>query len=204
MFVDGQRIFTSIVRDITKQKQIEEELKNLSYKDGLTGIFNRRAFDETLEKEWKRADRNNAPISLIMMDIDYFKRYNDAYGHLMGDECLSLVAETIHRTCIRSGDFVARYGGEEFVAILPGTDLEGATLMAETIRANVEELGVEHKNNSTGPNVTISLGVVAAQNVKELTVKKFLGCADESLYESKRMGRNCYSSSLIGQEQEVG
>ena len=178
------------LRDITERKRIEEKFKSLSTIDGLTGIANRRFFEERLGYEWGRATRDARPLSLIICDIDYFKLYNDNYGHLNGDICLKKVAEALRDTLKRPGDLVARYGGEEFAVILPETDLEGASLVAEKLRAGVEALGIEHERSEASNYLTISLGVATAVPSADITASKLMDLADQALYQAKREGRN--------------
>jgi diguanylate cyclase (GGDEF)-like protein/PAS domain S-box-containing protein len=147
------------IEDITERKKAEEQLKLIASMDGLTGIANRRHFDNTLDSEWRRAMRSAKPLSLIMIDIDFFKNYNDLYGHLIGDSCLQKIAHTMRDSLRRAGNFAARYGGEEFAVILPDTDAKGAYLFAESLRQKIENLNIEHKKSKVGKNVTVSLGV---------------------------------------------
>jgi len=176
------------------QKQLEEsnlKLQRLSSLDGLTGLSNRRCFDGSLDKEWKRAQRGNIPLSLILIDIDHFKLYNDTYGHLAGDECLKQVAHSMAKSIVRPGDLVARYGGEEFVIILPNTDSEGALVVAENLRQNVFSLELEHSASTTSDYVAISLGIAQADFDKMETSEELIALADKGLYEAKESGRNC-------------
>jgi diguanylate cyclase (GGDEF)-like protein len=158
--------------------------------DGLTGIANRRHFDNTINLEWRRAMRSAKPISLIIVDVDYFKNYNDIHGHLAGDSCLQKIAHTIRDSIRRAGNFAARYGGEEFVVILPDTNAEGVYLFAESLRQKIENLNIEHKNSRVGKNVTVSLGVSTTVPKKGSTHDKLLSLADKALYEAKQGGRN--------------
>jgi diguanylate cyclase (GGDEF)-like protein/PAS domain S-box-containing protein len=171
-------------------KAANEKLKYLSVMDGLTGIPNRRKFDEYLLREWKRHLREKTPLSLILSDIDHFKYYNDTYGHQAGDECLQKVAETIQACAKRSIDLAARYGGEEFAVILPGTDAAGAKKIAELIRINVQNLAMKHENSPTAPHVTLSLGVATLMPESDQDVTALIGLADKTLYEAKEQGRN--------------
>lgn len=183
--------------DITERKQMEEELQAankkleaLSYQDGLTGVANWRLYDHTLEREWAHAVRNSAALSLIVIDIDHFKEYNDRFGHLKGDECLKRVAETLQKVVSRSTDLIARYGGEEFVLLLPDTGHEDAVDIAERCRLSVLELAIDHPTSSVGDLLTISAGVSCAlPTVKDDRVSLF-AAADRMLYEAKRSGRN--------------
>jgi len=166
------------------------ELERLSSLDGLTGLTNRRRFDELFFHEWKRAIRVGSTLSIILIDIDHFKAYNDRYGHPAGDECLRRVAATLRETAARPGDSVARYGGEEFVAVLADTDTVGARALAERMRTAVEKLQLEHAASPTSPHVTLSLGVATTTPADTSTHTALLAAADEALYESKKGGRN--------------
>jgi diguanylate cyclase (GGDEF)-like protein/PAS domain S-box-containing protein len=176
--------------EIAQRKEAEELLRRLSSLDGLTDIPNRRYFDEYLEREWQRAERNSSPLSLIMTDIDYFKAYNDTYGHQGGDDCLKKVAIALKNTLKRPGDFVGRYGGEEFAVILPETDTEGALVVAEALRKSVESLNIEHVNSSISKYVTISLGVAIIIPTTGTTPAILVNFADQALYDAKQQGRN--------------
>jgi diguanylate cyclase (GGDEF)-like protein len=166
----------------------------MTVKDGLTGIYNRRHFDEVLEKELKISRRSQAPVSLILCDIDHFKTYNDFYGHQQGDDCLCKVAQTIQAAVKRPGDLVARYGGEEFVAVLPDTTLEAAQLLAESVRKAVEVAILPHEKSTTADYVTLSLGVATlaatAEQSIEQQVHQLINEADQALYQAKSQGRN--------------
>ena len=177
-------------RDITKQKDIEERLEDMSYIDGLTEIHNRRYFDENMLIEWNRAIKNSQPISLLIFDIDYFKNYNDTYGHLKGDECLKIVASSINNLFVTSTDFVARYGGEEFALISNNTNEAGAFIIAERVRENVEALNIENINSKVKPTLTISIGVATILPNPNINFKKLITNADEALYKAKKNGRN--------------
>ncbi|HAT49636.1 MAG: diguanylate cyclase [Nitrospirae bacterium] len=166
-------------------------LSALSTLDGLTGIPNRRRFDTALNHEWQRAARSNSLLSLIMMDVDYFKPYNDHYGHAAGDECLKKVAgEGFRRVVHRVADLVARYGGEEFVCLLPDTDYDGACHVAEVFRANVERIRIPHEFSQIAPFVTLSLGVATLIPCMESKPVTLVEKADSQLYISKKSGRN--------------
>lgn|GEM_PF-2376014 len=173
---------------------MNDELQRLSNVDGLTGIANRRFFDDSLERECHVAMRIGKPISLIMVDIDFFKAYNDTYGHQLGDECLRIIATTLAAGVKRSTDLVARYGGEEFVVILPNTDAVGAIRVAEKLRLRVENLCLLH-SGSLGNCVTISLGAAVSVQPKESTPLPLIAAADDALYQAKREGRNCVRMS---------
>ena len=161
--------------------------------DGLTEIPNRQKFDETFDNEWKRAVRNKTPLSLVFIDIDFFKQYNDAYGHGRGDKCLKEVAQALVDSIRRPADFVARYGGEEFVAILPETDKPGAMTAAEGMRRNVELLKIPHAPSVSLDYVTISIGVSSvfpSGGFSDAALVSVVAAADEMLYKAKAGGRN--------------
>ena len=174
-----------------KAEELASELYQLSTQDALTQVANRRGFDETLEKEWNRASRNNLGLSLLMLDIDYFKKFNDFYGHLKGDEALKKVAGILKQQAARSSDYVARYGGEEFAIILPDTPAKDALVLAEKICKAVTLNGIEHQASQISNFLTISVGMAhvhAEQSSKPLELVKL---ADEALYKAKDNGRNC-------------
>jgi two-component system chemotaxis family response regulator WspR len=167
------------------------ELQRLSTVDGLTGLANRRRFDEVLEQECRRARREGGSLALIMTDVDFFKKYNDSYGHLGGDECLRRVAAVLAQGARRPGDLAARYGGEEFALVLPQTTLEGAATVAETLRSGVAALDILHEGSSVAPHVTLSLGVAVAEpDSARLEPTPLVEEADAALYQAKRSGRN--------------
>jgi diguanylate cyclase (GGDEF)-like protein/PAS domain S-box-containing protein len=185
-------------KDITERKCNEEamakankKLEQLAYLDGLTQIANRRIFDEKLDNEWIRARRSRRPLSLILCDIDFFKRYNDYYGHQMGDECLKAVAASINNCVHRPADLVARYGGEEFGILLPDTDSNGACELAETIRKAVQGINMEHKRSEVCDSITLSLGVATDfPSSNGNSAVELLKSADKALYGAKESGRN--------------
>lgn len=170
-------------------EEANDKLLKLSVLDGLTKIANRRNFDETLEKEWFRSCRTKHPLSVIIFDIDFFKLYNDHYGHLAGDECLKKIAQTASSCIHRSCDLAARYGGEEFVFLLPNTPLDGAIKVAERIRHSIENLELEHEK-SPKKKVTCSVGVATLTPDKELAPTEIVALADKNLYKAKNSGRN--------------
>lgn len=177
--------------ELTRQlAEANDKLRCLSSQDMLTGLANRRCLNDFLDREWKRALRENRPIAVLMIDIDCFKAYNDTYGHQAGDECLQKVAHEISCVVRRPGDLVARYGGEEFIAILPDTNLQGAVAVAETMRSRVERLKIKHKASMVGDHLTISLGVVQAPALADQSFDNLIGAADRALYLAKREGRN--------------
>jgi two-component system, chemotaxis family, response regulator WspR len=173
--------------------QLEEsnrELQRLSSLDGLTGIANRRQFDKTLEQEWQRALRNCTELALIMIDIDYFKPFNDTYGHQAGDDCLKNVALALDRIVHRPSDIVARYGGEEFALILPETDIEGATRVAEKMRDAVARLNIRHEASKVADRISLSIGVACMSPRGSDNPDILLTAADDALYRAKHAGRN--------------
>lgn len=171
----------------------KNELEALSHCDGLTGIANRRYFDKALEREWKAAKREKKFLSLILFDVDYFKKYNDFYGHLAGDDCLCQVAIAASPAIQRPRDTLARYGGEEFAVILPNTDIDGASICAERIRYEIENLHICHSSSPINPYVTASLGVSTLDPYTEVSVAlQLIKEADLALYQAKNEGRNCF------------
>lgn len=174
--------------------ELTETLKALSVRDGLTGIANRRQFDERLDRVWRRAQRQQMPVSLILSDIDFFKSYNDGYGHLAGDECLRRVARALQDIVQRPFDLVSRYGGEEFAVLLPDTTPEGAQFVAEAMRAAVESLDIRHSRSAAG-RITISSGVAGAVPEPGMASASLIAAADTGLYEAKHAGRNCVVSA---------
>jgi diguanylate cyclase (GGDEF)-like protein/PAS domain S-box-containing protein len=186
----------TVLRDISKRKAAEEELQaanaklqELAATDALTGLANRRSFDLALERECRRAERAGQPISVLMIDIDKFKAFNDSYGHQEGDNCLRQVAQAILQAFRRPGDLAARYGGEEFAIILPETDELGAMYVAEKLRSIVHALGLAHQGNDAGV-VTISSGVACAESGDNIEGATLVGEADRALYQAKDTGRN--------------
>ena len=173
-----------------KLKKIYEVMNKQAVLDALTGVPNRRSFTESLLKEYKRCQREQLPLSIIMCDVDKFKEYNDTYGHMSGDLCLIKVAQMVQASLKRPSDFVARYGGEEFVVLLPTTTLEGAMHIAETIRSNIEKMAIPHKNSSPLPVVTLSLGVATSEGTSDITYEQLVTYADMALYKAKEEGRN--------------
>jgi two-component system chemotaxis family response regulator WspR len=166
------------------------ELERLANLDGLTGIANHRYFDHILEVEWRRCRRDGRPLSVVMLDVDFFKRFNDRYGHQAGDECLKAIATVLGESVHRAGDLAARYGGEEFVLVLSATPAEGALHVAETVRRRVQELAIEHDCGDGVGVVTLSAGVVTVLPDSSLELTTVIGRADEALYQANRRGRN--------------
>ena len=178
---------TELAQQLKKEKEVAE--RN-SLTDGMTGLANRRYLDEQIMLEYFRMKRTGEKLSIIMLDVDFFKLYNDAYGHLQGDECLKMVAKVLKTTIKRATDIAARYGGEEFVVLLPDTDEIGATKVAETLRANVEAMKMEHKDSKISDVVTVSIGVATFDKHSLVAPENLVQKADEALYEAKNSGRN--------------
>jgi len=166
------------------------EIEIMSHHDGLTGLFNRRFFDHALYQEFHRAKREHQPLALIILDIDFFKSYNDALGHLQGDSCLGEVAEAINASITRSTDTATRYGGEEFAVLLPNTDMKGAMTVAERIRVKMETKAIPHPLSSVSSNITLSLGVAQLSQEEDWEQNDLIRRADRALYASKAGGRN--------------
>jgi len=185
--------------------QVKEHrrLSSLSMTDGLTQIANRRYFDEFFSAEWRRACREEGSLGLIMMDIDHFKAFNDHYGHLAGDECLTAVSQQLKAVVQRPRDFVARYGGEEFVVLLPSIQAEGVVVVAERLKQALESLNISHAYSSTSNNVTMSMGLAWCEPESDFQPEQLLAAADEALYSAKDAGRNGFSEVVIVENQPV-
>ncbi len=166
------------------------KLERLAYLDGLTQISNRRSFDERFLQEWKRARRNKTALSIVLCDVDYFKKYNDTYGHLLGDECLCTIAQTLASVVCRPSDCVARYGGEEFVMLLPDTDTAGAIKVAEAMRSKVNGLEIAHRTSEVAEIVTLSFGVASLIPIGTIPPEALINRADRALYQAKQSGRD--------------
>jgi len=176
-------------------KQLEyrnEELQRLSSLDGLTGVANRRTFDEALKKEWNRSQRSDShnEVSLILIDIDFFKLYNDNYGHQKGDDCLKQFSWTLNNCISRDCDLFARYGGEEFVVILTGTDSQGALVVAQRLQQALSKEAIEHQHSDISKHLTMSMGIASIIPGKENTPEQLITLADKALYKAKEHGRN--------------
>lgn len=177
-------------------QEVNQKLQELANLDGLTQIFNRRYFDEYLKIEWQRTKRTKSWIALILCDVDYFKLYNDTYGHQAGDECLQQITKAIHQCLKRPTDLVARYGGEEFILLLPNTNFQGALLIAEEIKASIKSLKIEHQASEISNFVTLSLGIASTIPEREQEPTHLIAFADKALYQAKQEGRNCISVTL--------
>jgi two-component system cell cycle response regulator len=178
-----------------------QKLQELASIDSLTQIPNRRSFDEVLEREWQRLEREQAPLSLILCDIDFFKNYNDTYGHQSGDECLKKVAQILHQVAQRPGDLAARYGGEEFAVVLPNTDSAGAVYIAETILSSIRTKNLIHESSKISSYLTLSLGIATIIPQDSSSLKWLIAKADEALYRAKQTGRDRY---IIYRQESVG
>ncbi|MBI3901427.1 MAG: diguanylate cyclase [Nitrosomonadales bacterium] len=176
--------------DVTQQLNVaNKELQRLSTTDGLTGIANRRMFDELVKREWRRCVRLKKPMALVMVDVDHFKQYNDTYGHQGGDECLKAVAAQVARAAPRASDLAARYGGEEFVLVLGETTVDGAKWVANNIRQHVADINMPHSGSRLG-HVSVSCGVASVLPTDDFALEDLLAAADEALYKAKEQGRN--------------
>ncbi len=197
----GTTNYVIILRDISDRKALETKLSELALTDGLTGLANRRAFDDALEKEWKRTKRAGGALSLLLLDLDRFKAFNDHYGHQVGDDCLRAVAAAIGAALRRPGDLAARYGGEELAIILPETDLAGAIAIAEVVRSAVAALCIAHVENKEGDGlVSVSIGAATALSRVGGSVQMpagLLQAADTALYKAKQRGRNRVETALL-------
>lgn len=186
-----ERVQSSLRQMNRELYHVNHELHRLANLDGLTGVANRRCFDEHFYQEWNRLIREELPLSLILADIDFFKRFNDTYLHLKGDDCLKTVAQTIQACVYRSADLVARSGGEEFAILLPNTTLEGAIKVAEKIRKKIHQLEIPHQHSSVSEYVTLSLGVATQIPSETSSLTELMTAADQALYSAKKQGRNC-------------
>lgn len=183
--------------DITERKNTEQklivlqkELEELSFKDALTGVYNRRMFDSVMDVEWANAKRNHQPLSLLMLDIDYFKQYNDHYGHIHGDECLKRVVKALSSVGTRSRDFFARFGGEEFIIVLPETDAVAANMIAERCRSLIFKAQIPHEKSLVSQMLTVSIGVSTIIPSHSDQAIDFIAAVDRQLYQAKEKGRN--------------
>jgi len=194
--------FAITIRDITARKKIElalqaanQKLEELANQDGLTQVANRRCFDARLQEEWKRLSREKQPLTLILLDVDKFKLYNDCYGHLGGDDCLFTIAQTLQKVIRRPADLVARYGGEEFTILLPNTSLEGGIKVAQSIQQAIHNLAIPHAQSNVKNFVTVSLGISSLIPNLEIQPDQLVAFADKALYDAKQQGRDRYSTN---------
>jgi diguanylate cyclase (GGDEF)-like protein len=198
---DGFGDVVVVMRDVTERKELENRLAAMAMTDALTSLANRRAFDEAMLREWRATHRSGLPTSLMLLDVDQFKAFNDHYGHQVGDDCLRTVAAAVLASVRRPRDFVARYGGEEIAVILPETDAAGALAVAETVRHTIEDLGIPHLGNPEGNQfVTVSIGVTTAVSSLAGTIRMpegLLLTADSALYKAKTNGRNRVESAIL-------
>jgi diguanylate cyclase (GGDEF)-like protein len=183
------------LEEVVSQRTVELETANrrlsqLASEDSLTGLLNRRAFDSELSLECRRAERAGMPLTLLLLDIDFFKQFNDIYGHPAGDACLQQIAAALGKICNRAGESVARYGGEEIAIILPGTSQESAVMHAETVREHIQQLAIPHTGSAAGSTVTASIGVACIKPTADGQGPALLAAADTALYRAKETGRN--------------
>lgn len=193
--VENTRLLQELKQERDKAHALANHMQTLSSQDSLTGIANRRQLDEFLEREWGRAIRFGEPLSLILGDIDFFKPYNDIYGHQAGDKCLKRIAQLLHQFSRRAGDLAARYGGEEFAIILANTDAQAAARQAESLRAHIEALQLPHSASRVAPHITMSFGVATIVPRQHDELKTFIKSADQLLYRAKTQGRNRIASA---------
>ncbi len=184
------RAMERIVTMRNQMNALNAELEALSQRDSLTQLYNRRTFDELAAKQWSSVNRYNRPTSVLMMDVDHFKKFNDRYGHPAGDDCLQRVAQAIKSRVHRPDDIVARYGGEEFIVLLPDTDFDGAITVGNAVREAVQNLKIPHESSSTGQFVTTSVGVACSDSINGADLETLVATADKALYQAKQQGRN--------------
>jgi len=178
-------------------KTISDKLELVSRVDVLTDIYNRRFFNEAYLKEWKHAVRTCTPLSILMIDIDDFKSYNDTYGHLAGDDCLHKVAQRVKECAKRPRDVIARFGGEEFVLVLPETGLEGAVVVAQSVLTGIRDLAISHQSSPFGGKLTVSIGVASCVPDASINLETLVNSADTAMYVAKNEGKNCIRVSCI-------
>jgi diguanylate cyclase (GGDEF)-like protein/PAS domain S-box-containing protein len=196
-------LFIALLHDITHHKQSEDALQRAAMVDSLTQIANRRHFDAFLEKEWQRAIRNAQPLSLVVLDVDYFKLYNDTFGHAAGDVCLQKVAQALQAHALRPTDLAARYGGEEFVLLFAETPIDAAARLAEAIRATVEGLQLLNPRSSASRWLTVSVGVATIVPTQLDEIEQLFVCADRAMYAAKESGRNRVETTVAGAAWEA-
>ena len=190
-------ILTARINTHIKLKRLTETLEIRANYDSLTGLYNRREFEHLLEQEWRRSCRSHSPLSVLFIDVDFFKRYNDTYGHLAGDQCLREIAQSLQQTLSRSGEFVARYGGEEFVALLPQTPSETAFEGAGRVMQRIKELAIPHQKSDVDQCVSLSIGVATLVPNLDDSPQELLDAADQQLYQVKHHGRNGVASITL-------
>lgn len=190
LYRERRKLASDLVERTRELAESESRYRNLSIKDSLTGLYNRRHFDEVLNIEWNRAKRNSHPLSLLILDLDFFKSYNDNYGHLEGDKVLRAVADQLKLTLKRSTDFIVRYGGEEFCIVLPETSAEKALQAGKMIKQAIDSLKIEHNYSTVSGYLTVSIGVASKVPHQDFSAMKLLELADQALYEAKESGRN--------------
>lgn len=178
-------------------KAANRQIEILAHHDSLTGLYNRRYFDSRLEQEFNRLQRTAQPLSLVIADIDFFKKYNDTYGHLAGDDCIRAIGEACQAAARRGSDIAARYGGEEFVLLLPNTERQGAGTVAQDLSAFVRDKAIPHATSSVAPVVTVSIGVATIVPCRSSAPDMLIHLADQALYESKLSGRNMIKSRFL-------
>jgi len=191
MEIDKRKFREAELLKMTEQLELlSRTLEKLIHVDSLTEVGNRRYFNQLLEAEWQRAIRRSDPVSLIMIDIDEFKTFNDTYGHQKGDQCLRRVAGALNEVIKRAGDFVVRYGGEEFAVVLPNTDLDGALMVAEQLKAKIDQLQIPHEQSSVADHLTVSMGVASGVPEAHADKESLVAAAESALYVAKSEGRN--------------
>ena len=192
-----QQSLNELNEELQSHKEI---LARMSYVDGLTSIANRRRFDEFMEAEWKRNLREELPLAVILLDLDYFKQFNDNYGHSAGDKCLIQVAQALSDSVKRPGDLVARFGGEEFIALLPGTGFSGGMQVAAEIQENIHNLAIPHEYSNIAQIVTVSIGLAVMIPEAKSTPQKLIHEADKQLYTAKHAGRNQIKGKVVNND----
>lgn len=185
------------VRNHVLQKHLQDRLHQMSMVDVLTNLYNRRQFDLRVEEEWSRCMRHQSELALLMIDVDYFKCFNDTYGHPEGDECLAKIAHTIQDCFRRASDFVARYGGEEFVVLLPDTSLKNGVRLANELLQRVVQLDITHQTSDAADHITVSIGVASVVPESSASLHALIDEADRNLYQAKNGGRNCVVSAEV-------
>lgn len=195
LFIDDRSVFVVSHKDITARRLAEEKARDLSKTDWLTGLDNRRSFEERVDKEWRRSLRLKQPISIVMVDIDHFKLLNDHYGHAKGDDCLCLVSNVLNRYTNRPGDILARYGGEEFILALGNTAITESESIVKSIMDGLDEIKIENVNSPVKPFITVSAGLVSIYPTITDSLASAISEADAMLYQSKLKGRNRVTST---------